>query len=110
MPAIEPFQIIAVIITFFGVARSISQFKQRKLSPSFLVFWMLLWTSISVVAFIPGVSYVVSHSLGIDRGIDLLIYLSIIVLFYLVFKMTLKLEAIEHNITRLVREIAIRRK
>jgi hypothetical protein len=44
--------------------------------------------------------------LGVGRGIDVLVYLSIILLFYSNFKQTERIEKLEKEITKLVREIA----
>ncbi|MBU1854341.1 MAG: DUF2304 domain-containing protein, partial [Nanoarchaeota archaeon] len=44
---------------------------------------------------------------GIGRPIDVVIYASIIVLFYLIFRMYVKIESMEQNITKVVREVTI---
>lgn len=105
-----PIQLIAAGITVIGIVRACVLFKQRKLSFGSLVFWVIIWSSVGITAFIPAISYVVSQSLGISRGLDLLIYGSIVVLFYLVFRILMKLESLERKITVLVREFALRKK
>ncbi len=74
------------------------------------MFWGLLWTGVIVVALVPNITYFFSNLFGIGRGIDLAIYLSIILLFYLIFRMYVKVDKIEENVTKVVREIAIRKK
>jgi hypothetical protein len=50
-------------------------------------------------------------SLGFSSsGIDILLYIGVISLFYFIFKLRLKLEKMENNITKLVRQEAIRNK
>ena len=44
---------------------------------------------------------------GVGRGVDVIIYLSIIALFYMVYRSYVKMENMEREITKLVREIAI---
>ncbi len=43
-------------------------------------------------------------------GIEVLLYLGIAVLFYFIFRLRLKLEKIEKNITKIIREMAIKDK
>jgi hypothetical protein len=43
---------------------------------------------------------------GVGRGIDVLVYLSIIFLFYYIFRQSEKINKLEKQITKLVREIA----
>ncbi|MBS3125164.1 DUF2304 family protein [Candidatus Woesearchaeota archaeon] len=107
---IEPVQILAAIIMLVGIVRAIVLLRNRKLSGAWFVFWILVWGGVGIVAFIPAVSYWLAHLVGIGRGLDLLIYLSIIVLFYLVFKLFMKVESMSRNITSLVRELALRKK
>lgn len=107
---IQPVQIAAGIVMLLGIIRAIVLFRNRKLTFAWFAFWIIIWGGIGVMAFIPAVSYMLSQPLGIKRGIDLLIYLSIIVLFYLVFKLFMKVESQSRNITSLVRELALRKK
>jgi len=44
--------------------------------------------------------------LGIGRGVDLAIYVSVICLFYLVYKLFIKIQSLERQITLLVRKLA----
>src|SRR3989344_8604379 len=102
-----PIQMVAGIIAVIGVIRSLMLLKERKLSAGWFVFWLAVWAGIGIIAFVPSLSYAVSQPLGIERGVDLLVYLSIIVLFYLIFRIFVRLEQSQREITRLVRELAI---
>lgn len=106
----QPIQIIALVIMVFGVLRTLMSYRERRISAQWLVFWLLIWVGVGIVAFLPGLAAIVSESLGIGRAIDLVVYASILLLFYLIFRIYLHLESLEHNVTKLVREIAIRRK
>jgi len=44
---------------------------------------------------------------GVGRGVDVVIYVAIIILFYLLYRLYIKIENIEREITLIVREIAI---
>jgi hypothetical protein len=43
-----------------------------------------------------------------SSGIDVILYLSIVFLFYIIFRLRLRMEKLERNITKIIREIAIK--
>lgn len=106
----QPIQIIGLLVVAFGIFRALISFKNHKISAKWLVFWLVVWSGVGIVAFIPSIASRISEPLGVSRGIDLLVYGSILFIFYMIFRIYLRLESLEHNITRLVREMAIRKK
>lgn len=56
----------------------------------------------------PGLTSYVARRLGIGRGTDVVLYLSIALLFYLIFRLSIALEEIRREITELVRKIALK--
>ena len=73
------------------------------------VFWMTLWVAVGVVSLVPETLSFVAGLVGVGRGVDLLTYLAIIVLFYAVFRLYYKTERLNSELTTLVRERAIQR-
>ncbi len=110
MKMLEPFQILMIVVGVFGIVRAIFLFRQRRITFGWLIFWGVIFAGLAVTSFVPAVSYYVSKPLGIERGMDLVIYLAILLLFYLVFKLLLKIEKLEQNITELVRAISLKKK
>jgi hypothetical protein len=101
-------KIFIIIIILFTISRAFLRFKDRKLGWQGLLFWISLWILAVVFAFAPhGVSYM-ADLVGIKRGTDFVVYLSIILLFYMIFRIYVKFEGMEQNITKLTRESAIR--
>lgn len=75
-----------------------------------LVIWLIFWGIALVLIWLPaGTLDIFGKFLGVGRGVDVLIYLSIIILFYTNFRLSNKIEKLEKNITILVREIAKKR-
>lgn len=106
-------QAISIIITLFAVfawSRAFLRFKDKKINFSEFLFWSIIWLGISLLSFNPTLISFVSFKVGIERPIDLVVYLSIILLFYLVFRMYVKHEKIEQEITEIVSDIALRKK
>ena len=105
----EIIQIIIIIFAIFALSRVILRFKKRLIKPKEFVAWILLWIFVIILALIPGFIGRVASIVGIGRGTDVLIYSSILVIFYLVFKMYLRLEKIERDITKVVRKLTLGR-
>lgn len=104
-------QIIALIIAFYFILRLIWQKQKNKISRGEFVFWLFFW--ILVIAAILNLKWIDAFvaSLGFSSsGIDVLLYISIVILIYFIFKLRLRLEKIEKDITKIVRAISLNNK
>ncbi len=102
-------QVVVVAFAVFAISRVIFRFKDRKMSAPAFTLWMLIWIAAIVVILLPGTSFFFADILGIQRGADFVVYISIIALFYLVFRLYVKIDSVEKNVTKIVREAAIRK-
>jgi len=100
-------QIIITIFALFAISRSYIRFRNNQESLYEFIFWILVWVGIVIVVLRPGLTDIFGKFVGIERGIDALVYLSIVVIFYLVYRIYAIIEKIERNITKVTREIAI---
>ncbi len=107
---IQPIQIIAIVFALFAISRVILRVRDKKLTINEFIFWCIIWAGLIVLAIFPWIIVQMSGFFGFRRGLDLIIYLSIAVLFYLVFRMYVKTEEQEQKITKLVRELATKDK
>ncbi len=99
-------QVLVVLFALFAFSRALLRFKDKEITWKEFLFWVVVWVGVIVLAIVPDISSSLSNLLGIGRGVDLIIYTSIIALFYLIFRLYVKLEVIEQNITKITREIA----
>lgn len=106
----ELIQVLAIIFALFAYSRAILRFKGKNISFREFIFWTIIWVAIIVVALIPGVTGWLSRYVGIGRPVDLLVYISIIALFYLLFRLYVKLDELDQNITKIVRKISLDKK
>ncbi len=106
----EIIQIVIIIFALFALSRAFLRFKDNKLTKNEFIFWVILWVAVIIVSLIPTITGPISNVFGIGRGMDLIIYISIIILFYLIFRLYVKLESIEKEITMVVRRIALNKK
>lgn len=74
------------------------------------VVWSALWIGVAGFTWWPKVTDFFAQKVGIGRGADALVYLSIIGLFYASFRLYVKLESVEHELTSLVRALSLREK
>ncbi len=100
-------QIVFIIFLFFALSRVILRFRGGSLSFNEFLFWSAVFTFAIFGVFAPEELSRFANILGIGRGVDLITYASIIILFYLVFRLYVLLEGVHHEITELVRKIAL---
>ncbi len=101
------FQVLAVLFALFALSRVVLRLKDGKITWPEFSFWTVLWIAVIVVAVNPDLTFIISDFLGIERGVDVAIYVSVIVLFYMMFRMLVKMEMLEQEITKSVRHDAI---
>ena len=72
-----------------------------------LLFWGVFWGIALIFIWLPTNTIdKLGQLFGVGRGIDVLVYLSIIFLFYYIFRQSEKINKLEKEITKLVRKIA----
>ena len=104
-------QLLALIIILFFLIRLVLQKKQGKINGNEFILWLVFWILAGMaVIFLKEIDRIVA-SLGFSgTGIEVLLYAGAAVLFYLVFRLRLRLEKIEKDITEIVRNIALNNK
>ncbi len=99
---------LALLFIVFAISRVILRYNDELMSFKELLFWGTFWIMAFVVIASPSISDKAARIIGIQRGVDAIIYISIIAIFYLVFRLYIKVSEVEREITRLVRAIAIK--
>ncbi len=102
------FQLIVIVFCLFAAMRVWQKAKSRALNRRWGAFWLAFWLAVGLVVALPWTTSLLAARLGVTRGVDLVMYVAVIALFYLVFRLTVKIEKLESNITKLVREIALK--
>jgi len=105
-----PVQIVFTLFLLFAVSRVLLRLKDGSLTLTAFLFWFSLFIIAIIGVFRPEVTSIVAQKLGISRGSDAVIYASIILLFYLIFRTNVILENLRHDLTKLVRLIALNNK
>jgi len=108
---LEIYQWLTPIIGLFFIYRTIVQYTRRKRTLVAAIVWILFWISITMMAIIPNpVSMKIASILGFRSNVTAVIFVSIALLFLFVFYLSSTIEKLEHQMTDLVRKIAIEEK
>lgn len=103
-------QILLSTIIVFILIRTIIAYKKRSLTFGFALVWSLFWIVGLFMIFDQNIVIDIANKLGISRGVDLVIYLSLISIFYMIYRLLVKIEEIDRNLTEIVRNIALKEK
>lgn len=100
-------QTILIVILGFALSRVWVRFRGGQVSLIASGFWTIIFAVALVGVVSPEYISLVANLVGIGRGVDLVLYLSVVILFYLVFRIYVMLEDLRHEITKLIRKIAL---
>jgi len=101
-------QILAIIFALFALSRAILRVKDNEISGKEFAFWATVWIAVIIIAIFPSFAISFAELFGIDRGVDFLVYVGMLALFYLVFRLYVKIDKISQEITKITRVVAIK--
>src|SRR4051794_13395696 len=101
-------QIVLCTFAAFAMSRVVLRFRRGGLALVHLVTWFLFWAAVIVAVLWPATTSAVAAWVRVGRGTDLVMYLSVVALFYLLFRLFGKIEELERQITRVVRAAALK--
>jgi len=97
---------LMVIIILYLMAKTVYNLKLDKISFRRFCFWFLIWTIALISVTTPIVGFI-SDFLGVGRAADLAVYLSVLLLFFFIFKLFVSVEENRKITTLLIRQIAL---
>lgn len=103
-----PIQFLLIIILLSALAVTWKRLKERVITLKESLLWTVLWLAAVVIVLLPDTTSMLARWVGIGRGVDLVVYASIVILFVLVFKLFVSLDALEHKLTSMVRKDALK--
>ncbi len=102
-----PLQIIVSIFVTLIVFRLTRKYKDSSLKATEFIGWLVIWIIVLVVFWLPQTTSYLAILFGIGRGVDLAVYIAILIIFYLIFRLYLKADRQQKEITKLVRNMAL---
>ncbi len=97
------FPIIAVIAIVWFVLR----YMKGKNSFSTVLLWSIFWIVVSIFSLFPNLSTSFASAFGITRGLDFIIILVFVILFYTVLKLYFIVDKMQGNLNKIVKEVAL---
>ncbi|MBU1448232.1 DUF2304 domain-containing protein [Patescibacteria group bacterium] len=101
-------QIILVVSLALALVMTWRRARQDVIANREALAWSVLWVAAAIVVLLPGVTSWLASLVGVGRGVDLVVYASVVALFMLVFKLFIQHQRLERNLTDLVRREALR--
>ena len=107
---ISVLDVIIILFALFAFSRAVLRFRDKAISIKEFLFWTVIWVAVILLVFLKDrLGFLTQLGLG-GRPLDIIIYVSIVLIFYLMFRLYVKIDAAEQNITKIVREMAIKKK
>lgn len=100
--------IIATIFLVIATLKVWNKYRDRTFSLRESVLWTVLWLAVGIVFWQPEITSRLAEFFGIGRGADLIVYIAIIVIVYLLFRLFVHVDKMDRQITKLVRTMALR--
>jgi len=106
--ALNYFQIFSLIALVVLIATVLTAYRRRAVARAPAILWTVLFVSASIAIIYPGITILVANFLGIKRGADLVLYLSVFGMFTGFLMVYTRLRRLDGHITTLTRELALR--
>lgn len=94
-------KVITVIFVAFTWSRAMLRFHDKAIGYGAFFFWSAIWAVVLLVVFNPSIADQTALLLQLQRGADAMFFFSTILLFYLTFRIYVKLDSIDRSLTKL---------
>ncbi|MFT4261005.1 MAG: DUF2304 domain-containing protein [Candidatus Woesearchaeota archaeon] len=98
-------QIILGLVAIFMIIKISYNYARKDIQFGEFFLWLIAWIGLLIVSAMPQISTFLAGYVGLSRGIDLIVIVSIIVLFYVIYGLYKKIDRQEKDMTKLVREL-----
>lgn len=98
------FQLLFSFFALFAIVSVYSKKRSGLLSIGATVFWIFFWLLTVVFVWWPDSTTILANKFGIGRGTDLVLYISLVVIFFLLFRLSVRLELINRDLTKVTRD------
>ncbi len=104
-----PFQWFLVVIFVLAIFKVVGRYRANELSFGGALVWVIFWLGGIAVAIRPNLTARLAEILGVGRGADVVVYLSLALLFFIVFRLMIKIERLNREISTVVRNDALKK-
>jgi hypothetical protein len=100
-------KLFAIGFAVLSLVWVVQRFRRTRRFTVELVAWLVCFSGIAVVVFVPHATDAFAGWLGVSSGFNALTFITITVLLVLVFRILTRLQKVERDLTRLIRANAI---
>ncbi len=103
------FQLGIAVLSLVAIISVLRKQKEHFVGPMGALFWVVFWVAVVGTVSLPTeLLDRISRVIGIGRGVDLVMYTSIALLFFLIFKLHIKIEKMQRDMTQVIRDKALK--
>jgi len=103
-------QLLAIIIIVSFLVRLFKQKKKNQITPNEFFIWLIFWLiALIAIIFLKQIDTLVADLGFSGTGINILVYLAVLALIYLVFRMRLNIAKMEKNISELNQALTLKK-
>jgi len=100
-------KILFTIFVAFTLSRAVFRKKDKSITNTEFFVWLIIWIALLFFTWWPNFSDLLANIVGVGRGVDVLLYFAVVLLFYGMFRIYVKLEFIEREITDVIRKVSL---
>lgn len=100
-------QIVLLIFVIFALTRVFLRLKEKVIPTKAALFWGFIWAAALTGILLPKTTTKIASIFGVGRGVDVIVYISLVLLFYLVFRIYVMIQDIRNEITTVIRKTAL---
>jgi len=98
-------KVFSIFLAAIAISKSYVDFRARRESLQMFVLWTVTWLAIVLVALFPSI---IGTLISGQAGVGTFLGMAIVFLFFLMYRIFVKLERLEQQLTTLVQDIALR--
>jgi hypothetical protein len=96
-------KILTVALALVGLGRALIRWRKGASLTAEFLFWAILWSGIGVVVFVPHLTDRAAQWIGVSSGFNALVFLTILGLLFAVYRLFVRTQTLERDLTQLVR-------
>ena len=101
------YSVLFPVIAIIAIVLFFLRYWHGKNSFGTFILWTIFWILVSIFAINPNASNHFAKLLGITRGLDFVIIVVFVLLFYAIIKLYLIIDKLEDDLNKMVKEVAL---
>lgn len=100
-------QALLILLILFIITKLFIKIKNKQIGVLSFLIWLVFWMCGLVFIIYQDTLNYLARILGVGRGVDVILYFSLILIFYFIFYFIVRLRKIEQQISEIVRKMAL---